>query len=167
MNRVLAPVPDPVIDPATTGRSATAWARLFRRALLTLAGAGVAGTALELAMIRHWNSPVEMIPWAVLAALAAGIAVAARRPSPWAVRAVRWLAIVVALTAVFGVARHVMANYDAAPLDVRYTVRWASMSTPSRWWAALTQSVGPSPTLAPLVLAQAAACLWLGTFAHD
>jgi hypothetical protein len=151
------------MDPETPERSATAWARLFRRAFLTLAAAGVAGTALELAMLRHWNSPVEMIPWVVLAALGAGIAVAAVRPGRRAIRAVRWLAVVVAVTAVFGVARHVLANYDAGPLDARYTTRWATMSGPSRWWAALTQSVGPAPILAPLVLVQAAVCLWLGT----
>jgi hypothetical protein len=128
-----------------------------------LAAAGVAVTALELAMIRHWGSLVMLIPWAVLAALAAGIGVTAFRPSPSTLRAVRWLAVVMTATAVFGVVRHVIGNYDAGPLDMRYETRWATMSALSRWWAALTHSVGPSPTLAPLILAQSAACLWLGT----
>jgi hypothetical protein len=163
----MPPVLDPTKEPVTRrdppGRSAGAWALLFRRAFLTFAAAGVAATTLELAMIRHWGSLVMLIPWAVLAALAAGIAVAAFRPTPGALRTVRRLAVVVAATAVFGVVRHVMANYDAGPLDIDYETRWATMSALSRWWAALTESVGPSPVLAPLVLAQSAACLWLGT----
>lgn len=160
LNPTKAPLPDP---PAPPPRSAGSWALLFRRAFLTLAAAGVAGTALELAMIRHWGSLVMLIPWAVLAALAAGIAVAAFRPSPRALRAVRWLAVVVAATAVFGVVRHVTGNYDAGPLDADYETRWVTMSALSRWWAAFTQSVGPSPIVAPLILAQSAACLWLAT----
>jgi hypothetical protein len=163
MPPVLDRTREPRAYPARPQRSAGVWALLFRRAFLTFAAAGVAGTALELAMSRHWGSLVMFIPWVVLAALTAGIAVAVFRPSPRALRAVRWLAVVVAATAVFGVVRHVLANYDAGPLDADYETRWATMSALARWWAALIQSVGPSPTVAPLILALSAACLWLGT----
>jgi hypothetical protein len=37
------------------------------------------------------------------------------------------------------------------------------MSEVSRWWAAGSGGVGPSPALAPLIMAQSAACLWLAT----
>ncbi len=163
MPPVLDRTKEPRTDPAPPQRSAGAWALLVRRAFLTFAAAGVAGTALELATIRHWGSLVMLIPWFVLAALAAGIAAAVFRPGPGTLRAVRWLAVVVTATAVFGVVRHVLANYDAGPLDADYETRWATMSAFARWWAAVTQSVGPSPIVVPLILAQSAACLWLGT----
>lgn len=74
-------------------------------------------------------------------------------------RVVRLLAMLVMVSAAVGAYEHILANYHAGPLDLRYTERWASMPATSRWWAAVSQSVGPSPTLAPAVLAQAAACL--------
>ena len=75
----------------------------------------------------------------------------------------RTIAVAVAVSGFYGVAQHVAANHAAGPLDARYATRWESMSASSQWWAALTQSVGPAPTLAPLILAQAASCLWLAT----
>ena len=63
----------------------------------------------------------------------------------------------------FGIFEHVKANYDAGPLDRRYAARWETMSEPSRWWTAASGGVGPSPPLAPAVMAQAALCLALAT----
>jgi len=76
------------------------------------------------------------------------------------------LAVVAVMGAVYGIYQHVLANYHAGPLDFRYESRWATMSAGSRWWAAISESVGPSPTLAPAVLAQAAACLLFATLGH-
>jgi hypothetical protein len=81
-------------------------------------------------------------------------------------RVVRGLALAVVLTSAFGIFEHTLANYDAAPLDFRYTDRWATMSTTSKWWTAASQTVGPSPTLAPGVLAQSALCLLFATVGH-
>ena len=150
--------------PAIDG-SGTYWRDLFRRAFLALAVVGVAGTAVELAMLRHWHSAVEVIPWIALGVLSVAIIAVAARPRRGTVRMARWIAGVVAACAVFGVIQHVTANHAAGPLDFRYTARWGGMPRTSQWWAALTQSVGPSPTLAPLILAQTAACLWLATLA--
>jgi hypothetical protein len=136
---------------------------LLRRCFLGLAAAGVAGTAIELALSRHWTSAVQLIPWYTLAVLTVALVLAARSPGPRTVRAVRLLAVLVMLAAAFGIYEHVLANYNAGPLDFRYTQRWASMSATSRWWAAMSEAVGPSPTLAPAVLAQAAACLLFAT----
>jgi hypothetical protein len=138
----------------------------LRRGLLALAAAATAGTAVELAMLRHWQSAAQLTPWAALAALTTGILVLVRRPSARGVQAARVLAAVVLIAAVLGVVVHVMANYDAGPLDFRYAARWPTMTGPARWWAALTESVGPAPTLAPGVLAQAALCLLLATLHH-
>jgi hypothetical protein len=138
----------------------------LRRCLLLLAVLGVAGTAIELAMLRHWNTFVQLIPWFALAVIAGGIALVATRPNSGRIRLVRVLAVAVFLIAAFGVFEHTVANYDAGPLDFRYATKWAAMSTTSRWWAAFTESVGPSPSLAPLVLAWSALCVVFATLDH-
>jgi hypothetical protein len=139
---------------------------LLRRCFLALAAAGIAGTALELALSRHWTSAVQLIPWYALGALAFALGLLVVRPRRPAVLAVRVVAVAVVLTAAFGIFEHVLANYHAAPLDFRYTSKWPTMSASSRWWAAASESVGPSPTLAPGVLVQAAACLLFATLGH-
>jgi hypothetical protein len=138
----------------------------FRRVLLGLAAAGIVGTGVELAMLRHWNSRDQLIPWFALAVLALALVLIVLAGARGAVMIARVAAAAVALAALYGVVTHVRANYHAAPLDFRYTDSWAGMSTASRWWTAATGGVGPSPTLAPLILAQSAACLWLATLRH-
>jgi hypothetical protein len=127
---------------------------------------GVVATAVELALSRHWTSPVQFVPWVALAVMVVAIVLLVARPSRRSLLGVRVLAVAVMLTAGFGIFEHVLANYDAAPLDFRYTDRWATMSAPSRWWAAATEAVGPSPTLAPGVLAQSSLCLLFATLGH-
>ena len=139
---------------------------LLRRCFLALAVTGIAGTAAELALSRHWTSAVQLIPWYALGALVVACVLLVTRPRRAAVIAVRVLAVAVVLSAGFGIYEHVLANYHAAPLDFRYTSRWPAMSTASRWWAAASESVGPSPTLAPGVMAQAAVCLLFATLGH-
>jgi len=148
------------------GRTAAGTVGVLRRCLIALAALGVVATAVELAMLRHWKTTVQLIPWAALAVISAALVVLAVRPSRGAVRLVRALAVVVLLTAGFGVVEHVIANYNAGPLDFRYSARWATMSSKSRWWAAFTESVGPSPTLSPLVLAWSALCMVFATVDH-
>jgi hypothetical protein len=146
-----------------SARTATVTVDFLRRCFLALAVTATVGTAVELALSRHWTSAIQLIPWYAVGGLAVGAVLLVARPRPRAVRAVRLLAVVVVATALFGIYEHVLANYHAAPLDFRYESKWASMSTGSRWWAAISEAVGPSPTLAPAVLAQAAVCLLLAT----
>lgn len=141
----------------------TAWLRL---GLLALTAAGIAGTAAELAFTRHWDSAVQLIPWACLAVLAAGLAAVAIRPSPGRVRAARVLATIAAVGGLYGVIDHVAENHAAAPLDASYGPKWESMSAAAQWWAAATGGVGPSPPLAPAMLAQIGVCLALATVGH-
>jgi hypothetical protein len=141
-------------------------AALLRRCFIGLAAVSAVGTAVELALIRHWTSTVQLIPWIALAALAVALVLLVARPGRRSLQAARVLAVAVVLTAGFGVFEHVLANYDAAPLDFRYTNRWATMSATSKWWAAASESVGPSPVLAPGVLAQSALCLLFATIGH-
>jgi hypothetical protein len=141
-------------------------AGLLRRCFAGLAAVGIVATAVELALSRHWTSAVQLIPWYALAALAAAFVLLVVRPGRRSLRIVRVLAVLVLLTAAFGIFEHVLANYHAGPLDFRYESRWPTMSAGSRWWAAFTESVGPSPTLAPGVLAQSALCLVFATLGH-
>lgn len=145
---------------------ATATATALRRSLILLAVIGVAGTAVELAMERHWKTGVQLIPWYTLAVITLGVVLLVVRPRRVTVRLVRAIVVLVFAAAAFGIFEHVDANYEAAPLDFRYADRWPTMSTADRWWTAATGGVGPSPPLVPAVLAQAALCLGLATIAH-
>ena len=135
----------------------------FRRAFLVLAGVASVGTALELAMLRHWNGVEQLVPWATLAAVIAGIAIVAVGRGRAAIASGRAIGVATGVASLFGVYEHIASNYRAGPLDFRYTDRWPTMSEWSRWWAAASGAVGPSPALAPAILALAGACLALAT----
>jgi hypothetical protein len=152
--------------PAVPANVESPAARLLRRGLLGLCAASIAGTAVELAMVRHWNSPIQMVPWFALGALTLALAAVVKRPTPTRLKWARAIAAGVALTAVFGVVEHVEANYHAGRRDPRYSSRWETMSTPARWWAAVSGGVRKNPVLAPAVLAEAAFCLALATARH-
>jgi hypothetical protein len=153
-------------DPPTAAADFADPARPLRQGLLLLAGLGTAGTALELAALRHWDSTVQLVPWAAVAVTAVAVVLMAVRPAARTIRAVRWVALGLVLVAAFGTYEHVLANYRVAPLDFAYATRWPAMSAPARWWAAASGAVGPSPALAPAVLAQSALCLFLACVRH-
>ena len=62
--------------------------------------------------------------------------------------------------------RHIHANFEAGPLDQRYTYTWETFSESDRWRAAITKAVGPSPPLAPGALALGGLCLLFATVRH-
>lgn len=124
-----------------------------RRALLVLVGFGIVATAFELAAERHWNSPTQLIPWFTLAVLAFGVTLALR-VGRRSTRAVRILAVVVLLVALYGVVEHAVANHSAGGLDQRYADVWETLPAVTQWWYAVTKTVGSAPMLAPGVLAQ-------------
>ncbi len=85
----------------------------LRAGLLLLVVLSVVGTALALAFDRHWQSPLQMLPWIVLGIITvAWIALVVRqtRATIWLARGVAVLAI---LVAVLGVWQHTDANYNA------------------------------------------------------
>jgi hypothetical protein len=138
----------------------------LRRGLLWLAGLTSAGIAVELAVERHWTQPGQLIAWGALAALLVAIALVGRGPSARRVRIVRVLAGLVMITSLVGMWQHVAANYDAGPLDFRFTSVWDSLPELSRWWLAVSKTVGAAPPLAPGALAQAALAVLLATVGH-
>lgn len=139
---------------------------LLRRGLLGLAGLGAVGTWIELGVSRHWQTAIQLIPWIAVGIVALGAAVVAVRPSAGAITFARGLGVLAIVAGCYGVFEHVRSNYDAAPLDAVYGAKWDGMSGAARWWHALIESVGPSPSFAPGALALVALCLLLATVHH-
>lgn len=138
----------------------------FRRWLIALAAIGTIGTAVELALLRHWDDGLQVIPFLALGALGLAIVLVARRPTARSIQVARVLTSAVLVTSAIGVFVHVRANYETAPLDFRYTDSWPTTSEPVRWLLAATDTVGPSPSLAPLAMAFVALVLLFATMDH-
>ena len=139
--------------------------KLLRRGLLWVAALTTAALAVELAAERHWTQPIQLVAWAALALIGAAIALVLVA-TPGRLRVARALLVAVILSAAIGVWEHVESNYDAGELDFEYADAWPSLSETSRWWLAVTKSIGPSPPLAPGALAQASVCVLLATLRH-
>jgi hypothetical protein len=152
-------------DADRVARASLPTPELLRRCLIGLAALGGIGTALELGLLRHWNSLLEWIPWISLAilGLAVGLLV---RPGRRRVQLARGLALAVAASGLIGVLVHIRENYEAAPLDFQFTTSWPTTPEPIRWLLAATDTVGPSPTFAPAALAFVALALVFATLRH-
>jgi hypothetical protein len=139
---------------------------LLRRGLLGLGALTAAGIAVELAVERHWTQPIQFVAWGAVVVVAVTLGLLAGAPGRARVRLARMLAVLVLLTAAWGIWEHIYANYDAGPLDLHYTDTWDSLPETTRWWLALTKTVGPSPPLAPGALALASLCVLLAALRH-
>ena len=151
----------PVDAPAATDD-----ASVLRRSLVGLVVVAISGLTAELLVERHWGTPVRLVPWFALVALAYAALLLMRRPTAAAVRRARVLAGAVMIAAAVGVALHINENYVAGPLDQRYEQLWAGMSEVERWWAAFSKAVGPAPTFAPAALALVSLVLLVATQRH-
>lgn len=141
-------------------------ASALRLLFVALAALSIGATFVELAMERHWSTFAQVIPFVVAGALVVALLLVAVRPGVLAIRVARLLAAAACVASLYGVYEHVHANYNAGPLDFRYARTWDSMSEASRWWKAATKGVGPSPVLAPGILAEAAFCIMAATYRH-
>jgi hypothetical protein len=141
-------------------------ALLLRRAFLVLTGIALAGTAVELVIGRHWEQPSQVIPFVVIAVAAAALILVATARTPGRLRVARGLCIAVLAASAFGVWEHIEGNEEAGALDQRTAANWATTPAVQRWWLAASGGVGPSPPLAPGVLAQAALMLLAATLRH-
>lgn len=135
----------------------------FRRIFLGLAAATIVGTAAELASLRHWDGTDQLIPWVTLAILATAVVVQWLRPTPTVTLASRVIGGACVAAGLFGAWEHIHSNYETALLDFRYANTWATMSALDRWWTAASGGVGPSPALAPMILALSGLCLVFAT----
>ena len=108
----------PVDAPAVTDD-----ASVLRRSLVGLVVIAISGLTAELLVERHWGTPVRLVPWFALVALAYAALLLMRRPTAAAVRRARMLAGGVMIAAAVGVALHINENYVAGPLDQRACVQ--------------------------------------------
>jgi hypothetical protein len=138
----------------------------LRRGLLWLGALTSTGIGVELAVERHWTQPIQLVAWVALGIVVVALAVVAWRPSRRGVRLAQILAALVIFGTLWGIWEHVAANYEAAPLDFNYATTWDSLPETTRWWLALSKTVGPSPPLAPGALAQVGLCVLLATLRH-
>lgn len=138
---------------------------MLRRGLLALGALTGVGVALELITERHWKGS-QLLAWGALALAAVALGLLLGQPPARRVRVARLLAALVVATAAVGIWRHVVANYDAGPLDYRYAQSWFGMPALDRWWTAARKGVGPSPPLAPGALALIGLCALLATARH-
>jgi len=150
----------------TTGTIPGEEVGIARRLLLALAGLAMAGTGVELALERHWDDFVKLIPWFALGVLAVALALVAYRPAARRIAIARVLCVLVIAASAIGVYKHIEENHKAGPLDYRYSETWESMSSAEQWWKAATKAVGPAPVLASGVLAQAALGIIAATVGH-
>jgi hypothetical protein len=141
-------------------------ASLLRGGLLGLAAVTTVALGLELAAERHWTQPIQLVAWAALLMTVVAIGLVLGRTTPARLRAAQVLAALVVVSAVWGIWAHIESNYDAGELDQEYTARWENLPETTRWWLALSKTVGPSPPLAPGALAQAGTCVLLATLRH-
>lgn len=84
------------------------------RLLLSLVAAGVVGTAAELWFAEHSDGARQLIPWFMLAVIAALAAMTAVRPSHTVVRAVRVALVALIASATYGVYLHLDKNWYVA-----------------------------------------------------
>lgn len=147
----------------TAERSDAGTARFLRTAFLLVAAGTCVGAALELAMLRHWKGTDQLIPWFVLAALAAGIVAVALVPTRPVLLAARVLSIGGALGSAVGVWEHVSSNWETGSLSATYASTWDTLPVLQQWWLAATGGVGAAPPLAPGFLALTGVCLALAT----
>lgn len=133
-----------------------------RQGLLALGWLGLAGTVAQLVLDRHWSSFWQLPPWLALILTGFALRLGARTEDS-ARRLARGLALTVMAIASAGIYFHIEGNYQAGPLDQRFSAVWDSMSFASRLWTASTQGVGPSPVLASGALVMTALVVVLAT----
>jgi hypothetical protein len=141
--------------------------RRYIRGLWWLTTATAIGGIAELAMLRHWDGWLQLLPWVMRAGLSATAVVVRRRPTARVMVMARRVAIAAVVLAAIGVVEHVWGNHRTAPLDATYGAVWDAMPVWSRWWTAATGDVGPSPALAPAIIALDGVLLWLATLHLD
>ena len=89
---------------AQGGRERIHWA------LLILTTLGLAGTAVQLAMERHWSQPWQFPPWVALLGVAAGLILLLVSTGRTAVMLARVIAAVVLLISLVGFWQHFASN---------------------------------------------------------
>lgn len=151
------------VDRGVERSHAEATVHRFRTILLGLAAVTCLGAATELAMLRHWRGS-QLIPWVMLAVIAAGIVFyAPRRDSRAAIISVRIIAGLSVVTSAVGAFQHIVSNWETAPLSAQFATTWEAVPLWQQWWLAASGGAGAAPPLAPGFVALSGLCLALAT----
>jgi hypothetical protein len=129
----------------------------LRTFLLWLAGAMCVGTIIELFLAKHYEDPVQFIPFGLCGVGLIAVAIALRRPQRTQLLALRGVMGLLLLGSLLGVYEHLVNNF-AFELDMRPSAVWSDV-----WFQALR---GAAPLLAPGILAVAAVVAIAATYAH-
>ena len=143
--------------------------RRIRIALLAVTIVGIAGTALQLGMERHWGELFQLPPWLALALALIAVAALWTRPGAMAARFARAVAVVAIVVAAAGVVLHFNHSYEHAGASGQasggghHHGAAADKDDEASYWDVLSGAESSAPLLAPGALAQVALTLALAT----
>jgi hypothetical protein len=129
----------------------------LRTFLLVIAGCICAGTIVELFLLEHTETLVQLAPFVLCGVGALAVAAVLARPRRGTLIVLRLVMGLLLLGSLFGVYEHVEHNLEFE-LEIR-----PSATASDVWFEALK---GASPLLAPGALALAAALALAGTYEH-
>ncbi|KAB7744065.1 hypothetical protein GA707_11435 [Nostocoides sp. F2B08] len=132
--------------------------RRIRLVLALLASATAVGGLVELAMLRHWDAPIQLLPWMVLVVVAVVGVLTARGGSTRLAQATGLAAL---LTGGIGVLVHLLENLDYGDDLAQYAQTWEAMPFLERLWLVLNGTVTYAPTLAPGMVALSGVILFI------
>lgn len=129
----------------------------LRRFLLGLAGFMAVGTIVELALTKHWDDAVQLLPFALAGLSFLSIVAVLVRPQAATLRLLRWSMVVALMGSLFGVYEHIENNIEFAreihPNATAMALLWSGLA-------------GGNPLLAPGILAFTAVLALAATYYH-
>ena len=84
----------------------------WRKYLLAIIAVGVAGTLVELLLLKHYDDRWQFTPLTILSALLAAIGWFVAKRSPRSIKTIRWLSLIACASAFAGVYFHFRANVE-------------------------------------------------------
>jgi len=129
----------------------------LRTFLLGLSAWMCVGTIIELLLAKHYDDPVQLVPFALCGVGLIALLVALWRPRRGTLLALRGVMGLLIVGSLAGVYEHVVNNF-AFELEMRPNAVWSDV-----WFQALR---GAAPLLAPGILAIAALIAIAATYAH-
>ena len=129
----------------------------LRTFLLALAAFLSIGTLVELAFTKHWESPIQLIPFVLCGLGLIAIALFVLKPMRGNLTLLRWVMILNFVGSLFGVFEHVEENVNFA-LEIKPSTAGLDLI--------LKGLGGANPLLAPGMLAFAALIALAATYYH-
>jgi hypothetical protein len=129
----------------------------LRSFLLWLAGSICIGTTVELFLAKHYEDPLQLLPFVLCGVGLIAVVAVLRRPGHIQLLALRGVMSLLLLGSLLGIYQHLVNNF-AFELDIRPSAVWSDV-----WFQALR---GAAPLLAPGILAVAAVVAIAATYAH-